>query len=63
MIIAINLSKRYVTTDDGRSLPITNLFDGDGEEVEREEDVQQIVCGQGAEWYRVFLTDELVTYH
>lgn len=49
-IHAISLPTRTVFLEDGRILPITNLFDAIGEETADPDEAVSFVCGSGRLW-------------
>jgi len=50
-LCAINLRGGFVVTEDGRRLPITNLFDDENQPTGRWQDAASFVAGAGGEWY------------
>lgn len=48
---AVNLAGRFVLLTDGRTVPITNLFDGHGDETAELDDVVSFVAGEGQQWF------------
>ena len=55
----VNVTDRYVMLESGESVPITNLFDVDGDETEEDADVVAVVAGPDPEgmWLTVDLSE------
>lgn len=49
-VSSANLTKRIAVLTDGRVVPVTNLFDDEGNEVSDPDDAASFVCGEGATW-------------
>lgn len=56
-IQAVNIGQRVAITDDGRTLPITNMFDASGAETSDPDEVLACVVGAGDEWFTIVLSD------
>ena len=58
MSLSVCLSDRLVVQDTGWAMPITNMFDIDGDETESIEDVCSIVAGptQDDQWMMISLS-------
>lgn len=50
-VVAVNLAKRMALLDDGRVLPITDLFDHLGEETDSAFHATSFVAGEGRDWF------------
>lgn len=63
-LIAVNFRDNFVVTEDGRRLPITNLFDEDNMPTAYWQDAASFVAGAGGEWYAGRTSDWIeVTIH
>jgi hypothetical protein len=49
-VVSINMIERTALLDDGRTVPITNLFDAVGEETDDPREAVSFVCGAGRQW-------------
>lgn len=50
-IQCVSLRRRHAFTDDGRELPVTNMFDIFGDETSDPGLCVTFVCGSSEEWY------------
>lgn len=57
-IQALNIPARLALLTDGRTVPITNLYDAAGDETEDACDAVVFVCGEG----RVWLSDLIASF-
>lgn len=51
MAAAINRFGMVALLDDGTTVPITNLFDADGEETDDPDEAVTFVAGEGDRWF------------
>lgn len=56
-VVALHLTDRLALLADDRQVPITNLFDADGDETADPAEAVAVVCGEGMEWYSVNLAE------
>lgn len=56
-VVCLNLTRREAVLGDGRVVPVTNLFDADGDETSDPALAVSAVCGEGLEWYAELLAD------
>lgn len=56
-IDAIHLGVRLALLDSGDTVPITNLFDAAGEEVDCAADAISFVAGEGGTWFAGMTAD------
>jgi hypothetical protein len=54
---AANWFTRYALLEDGRSVPIVQLFDCDGDETNDPDEAISFVAGEGNEWYTGLCSD------
>lgn len=50
-IPAINIFSRFALLDDGTIVPVTNLFDADGDETNDPDEAVVFVAGEGDRWF------------
>lgn len=48
---AANWFTRLAVLSDGAAVPVTNLFDADGEETEDPDEAVTFVAGEGGRWF------------
>lgn len=56
-VTAINLERRLALLDDGRTVPITNLFDASGDDTNDAAEAAGFVAGAGREWFADSVAD------
>lgn len=52
-VVAVDFGNMSADLSDGRTLPITNLFDAEGEETKDWRETDRFVCGEGSFWMAV----------
>lgn len=48
---ALNLRKRLALLSDGRTVPVTNMFDASGDDTTECAEAVSFVAGSGREWF------------
>lgn len=56
-VSSANLTKRIAVLTDGRVVPVTNLFDAEGNDVTEPDDAVSFVCGEGSTWLACAVED------
>lgn len=54
---AIKVFSRLALLSDGTTVPITNLFDGDGDETDDPDEAVSFVAGDGDRWFTGLVSD------
>lgn len=54
---AVNVGRRIALLTDGRTVPITNLLDGDGDETDDPAEAVAFVAGADDQWFAAQLAD------